>query len=597
MFSPLSAARRNSRADGLYRVTGEIPPHLEGWTLPPGWSWGSEGLQGEHRHYQEVIDVLGRSLSLVSVADAEHAAWLGAEARHLAHRNHPAIPTTYHYWTAAGESPRGPGYLRRWIAGETVGAKLGRTGADDVRSVLRLMREVGSVIAYLHDVGAVHGALSLDNIWMTPTGRIWLLGWQWALPRPDIPASLHPDFDWMPVPPEWRDCGWKPTSQSDQWQLAAVCFTALTGEPPPAEGVPPVSLLRPDCPAGVAQVLERALDPEPENRFSNVASMLRALDRIAGTQGLYVAVTKEMVSGRAPESDEARLRWALGDDYDVLARLGAGTFGSVWRVRDLSLGREVALKLLHPHIARDASAVARFRREARLAAQLAHPAIVPIYDWDGRGDITWYTMELAESGSVADLIDRSGPRPLTEIAPQVDLVLSGLSAAHSVGIVHRDLKPENILIDRYRRWRIADFGIAQAGGEEMSGTTGTPAFAAPEQLLGEAQEPGTDCFSLAAIVAYVLTGEPPFGDRDGREILARQLASGADLREFPYPVADWLRVGLAPDPQERFADAVAMQRAWRGAIDAVFAEGRELPWWRRWFVTDSSAPVWTDQLS
>jgi hypothetical protein len=98
-------------------------------------------------------------------------------------------------------------------------------------------------------------------------------------------------------------------------------------------------------------------------------------------------------------------------------------------------------------------------------------------------------------------------------------------------------------------------------------------------------------------VAFVLTGEPPFGDRDGLEILAMQLASGADLREFPYPVADWLRVGLAPDPADRFADALAMQRSWRGAIDAVFAEGRELPWWRRWFVTDSSAPVWTDQLS
>ena len=102
------------------------------------------------------------------------------------------------------------------------------------------------------------------------------------------------------------------------------------------------------------------------------------------------------------------------------ARSGKGTFGTVWRVRDLSLEREVALKMLHPNVASDESAVARFRREARLAAQLAHPAIVPIYDWDSRGDVSWYTMELAEGGSVADLITRNGPRPFAEIAPQVD---------------------------------------------------------------------------------------------------------------------------------------------------------------------------------
>jgi eukaryotic-like serine/threonine-protein kinase len=401
----------------------------------------------------------------------------------------------------------------------------------------------------------------------------------------------------LPIPAEWRDGVWRATPGSDQWQLAAVCFTALTGEPPPAEEIPPVALLRPDCPAGVAQVIEQALDPKPERRFPSISSMLRALDRIAGTQGLYVAVAKDFVAGQPPESDEARLRWALGDDYDVLARLGSGSFGSVWRVRDLALGREVALKLLHPRVARDESAIGRFRREARLAAQLAHPAIVPIYDWDVRGDISWYTMELAESGSVADLLQRSGPRALAEIAPQVDLVLSGLSAAHSVGIIHRDLKPENILIDRYRRWRIADFGIAQAGGEETGGTTGTPAFAAPEQLLGESQDAATDCFSLAAIVAYVLTGSAPFGEADAREILARQLSHGADLSGFPPPLAAWLDRGLTPDPEKRYPDAVAMQRAWRDAVDAVFVEGRQLPWWRRWFATDSSAPVWTDQLS
>src|SRR6185295_7888245 len=190
--------------------------------------------------------------------------------------------------------------------------------------------------------------------------------------------------------------------------------------------------------------------------------------------------------------------------------------------------------------------------------QLAHPAIVPIFDWDSRGDVAWYTMELAESGSVADLIASAGPRTLVEIAPQVDFILSGLSAAHSIGIIHRDLKPENVLIDRYRRWRLADFGIANVTGEETAGAAGTPAFAPPEQLLGETQDAAADCFSLAAIVAFAMTGAAPFGEQDSKAILARELRGDVDLTSYQPEIADWLRRGLASSPEDRFEDATAM---------------------------------------
>jgi eukaryotic-like serine/threonine-protein kinase len=572
-----------------HQVTHTLPRHLSEWQLPHGWSWGNEGVFGEHRHYQEVIDALGRSLSLVSVADPGHAAWLGAEARNLAHLNHPVMPTTYHYWIAAATPPRGPGYLRRWLQGETLGGRLRRAGVDGVSTAIRVLREVGSALAYLHDGGSVHGAVSPNSVWLMPMGRIWLLGWQWTLPRIDIPDGHAPDFRWTPRAPEW-ETDWVPTRASDQWQLAAVCFAALSGEMPPSREVPPVQLVCPDCPQSLATILERALEPEPDARFPSISWMVRALDRVIGNR------TPTFVSADVPqsfqsESEETRLRWLLADDYEVLSRLGAGSFGSVWRVRDLSLGREVALKLLHPHVARDHRAVSRFRREARLAAQLAHPAIVPIYDRDSRGSLSWYTMELAEGGSVADLVARAGPRPLAEIAPQVDFALSGLVAAHSVGIIHRDLKPENILIDRYQRWRITDFGIANAAGEDQSGTTGTPAFAAPEQLLGEAQDSAADCFSLAAIVAFTLSGAPPFGDRDGRAILARQLAGELDLSEYPPPLAAWLRRSLAPTAAERFPDAAAMQEAWREAAVAVLDDNRRVPWWRRWFASDVPATL------
>jgi serine/threonine-protein kinase len=573
------------------RITYQLPPHLQGWQLPPDWRWGGQGILDDYRHYQEVVDALGRSLSLVSAPDPGHASWLQLEARYLGHRSHPNIATTYHFWTANDTVRRGPGYLRRWIAGEPVGAHVRRLGPESVPYVLQMLRAVGSTVAYLHDSGIAHGALSPESVYVSPLGRIWVLRWQWALPRGELPAGLSPDRRTLPVPPEWVGRPWAPTPESDQWQLGAICFLGLTGELPPESGdIPPIQLVRPDCPHGVAAALDQALAEEPGARHRSVATLLRKIERMSGTRAVLVAggITGGDGAEGVPETEEGRLRWATGDDYDVLAKLGRGTFGSVWRVRDLSLEREVALKMLHPQVASDEDAVTRFRREARLAAQLAHPAIVPIYDWDSRVDVSWYTMELAEGGSVAVLIARSGARPLVEVAPQIDLVLEALAAAHANGIVHRDLKPENILIDRYRRWRITDFGIAKITGEELlSSTTGTPAFAAPEQLLGETQGPPVDCWAVAAIVYFVLTGAPPFAGRTGTHILAQQLGGRLDLDAFDDPLAVWMRRGLARDPENRFADASEMQGAWRAMIEEIerAADGaREpvgRPWWRR----------------
>jgi eukaryotic-like serine/threonine-protein kinase len=206
--------------------------------------------------------------------------------------------------------------------------------------------------------------------------------------------------------------------------------------------------------------------------------------------------------------------------------------------------------------------------------------------------VAWYTMELAESGSVAELVARAGARPLAEVAPQIDNVLSGLAAAHSVGIVHRDLKPENILIDRYRRWRIADFGIANPTGEEATGASGTPAFSPPEQLLGEPQDATADCFSLAAIAAFALTGTPPFGEADGKTILARELSGMLDLTPYAPEIAAWMECGLAADPEARFSDAASMQESWRIAAGAVLERERRVPWWRRIFGGEEGSEGW-----
>lgn len=583
MTAPRTAARQR-------RVirSPSLPQHIAGWELPPGWRWGSEGNARDYRHYQEVVDGLGRSLSLVTAPDPAHHRWLHAEAVKLAHRSHPSIPTTYHYWTALRD--RGPGYLRRWVSGETVGSHFERLGAADVPYVLRVLRGAGSTLAYVHDLRSVHGALTADTLWTTPTGRLWMLEWQWAVDREDIPSGLRPDLHAYPRPPEWDDGVWSPTAESDQWQLAAICFTMLTGEAPPPHDTPPVKLLRPETPESVALAIDRALLPEPAERFPSMAAMIRAAERGYAGQGPSGTVRSRPRDGigDSVDQDERQVRDAVGDDYEILSKLGSGTFGTVWRARDLALEREVALKVLHPQVARDGEAVAAFWREARLAAQLAHPAIVPIYDWDGKAGMSWYTMELAEGGSVAQLVARRGARSVSDIASQVELILDGLGAAHSIGVVHRDLKPENILIDRYERWRLTDFGIANATGEEVSTLAGTLGFSAPEQLLGEPQGAAVDYFALAAIVAYTLSGELPFPGGDPQEIVAMQLGERVDLSSLPVAIADWVQTGLAPAPSDRFPDAITMRSAWQMAVADTLKRERARRWWRSLLPTPAS---------
>jgi serine/threonine-protein kinase len=580
------SAQKRTPAEGIR--TSHLPPHIASWQLPPGWAWGPSGLYGDERHYQQIKDGLGRSLALVTAPNPSHHAWLYSEAKHLAHRSHPNIPTTYHYWVAEREPRRGPGYLRRWVTGETVRSHMERLGTVEIPYVMQVVRGVGSTISYLHDSGTTHGALTVDTVWLAATGRLWLLEWQWAVPREDIPRGMRPrhpggmaEESRLPtaLPPEWSNGEWKPTTSSDQWQLASICFTALTGEDPPAADIPPVSWLRPETPASLATAIDRALSPDPAARFPSIAAFLRIADASYLTRGALVPIA-DPESLAANQTAEDRIRYAIGDDYEVLSPIGAGSFGDVWRARDLTLEREVALKVLHPQVAADARAVAAFWTEAKLAAQLAHPAIVPIYDWDSKGDLSWYTMELADEGSVASLVERSGPRSLDEIAPQIESRLDGLVAAHAIGIVHRDLKPENILIDRYGRWRMTDFGIANATGEDVTGTTGTPAFAAPEQLLGEPQNASVDCFALAAIVVFALCGQPPFGDGDARTILSRQLSGGPDLSRFAPPLADWLRKGMAQSPDDRFRDAQEMKEEWRSMVKRMRRRERAA-WWRR----------------
>ncbi len=280
-------------------------------------------------------------------------------------------------------------------------------------------------------------------------------------------------------------------------------------------------------------------------------------------------------------AEEALDRPAELGPYVLLGVLGRGGMATVYRARDARLGREVALKLLLPHLRRDRSALMRFGQEARAVAKLRHEGIVSIFDVAAEDAPEPYlVVELVRGTSLREVLREAPPLP-AEIAGELVLeVLLALDHAHAAGIVHRDIKPENVLIDRDTRSvqgaraKLADFGIAKIVGQQTVTNTGelvgSPAYMAPEQLEGAPCDARTDLFALGVLFYECVTGRRPF-EGDGAAQVIRKIVAGtftpAEMLE-PRVGARWSQViakALAHAPEDRYPSARAM-------IDAVRAE-------------------------
>jgi serine/threonine-protein kinase len=372
--------------------------------------------------------------------------------------------------------------------------------------------------------------------------------------------------------PEVRD-GTAGDPLSDVYTAGGILYYAITGQEPPLDtrSVRPPTALRPNCPRALERVILRALQPVADDRYLTAAEMLEDFASEAGTFETPVVTPIAGVPALLDEEDrvrwEKRLRRALGDDYELLVQLGRGGFGRVYRVRDLHLEREVALKVLHPLLTQEPAVVERFRREAQLAARLNHPNIVNIYDIAGRSGLIWYTMELIQGPSLAQLVDREGPLPLEKVLRLLREALSALAHAHGSGLVHRDIKPENMLLEPDGSLRITDFGLALAlrGAGKYGGATsqsGTPQFASPEQLLGERVDQRSDLYSLGAVAYYALLGTAPFPGITPEQVLARQTTN-------QFPVTTGLRDDVPAELWE------VLDRALRAEVDARYPSAAE----------------------
>ena len=278
---------------------------------------------------------------------------------------------------------------------------------------------------------------------------------------------------------------------------------------------------------------------------------------------------------------------ALAGRYSIDRELGRGGMGVVFLAREVHLDRLVAIKLLPPGKAQQPALRERFLQEARLAAKLSHPHIIPIHAVDETSGFVYYVMSYVDGETLAQRVRARGPLSASEGARVLREVAWALGYAHRQGLVHRDVKPDNILLESASgRALVADFGIAAAAGTGTSdGVSGTPEFMSPEQVLGGEIDARSDLYGLGATAFFAFSGRLPFEGRTATEILARQVTEPAPALAsagivVPRKLAHLVDRCLAKDPAQRpqSADALAEQ------LGVALEQRRELPAALRVFV-------------
>jgi serine/threonine protein kinase len=342
----------------------------------------------------------------------------------------------------------------------------------------------------------------------------------------------------------------------------------------------------------------------------NCQNPLRDTNRFCTACGSMITRAKRPASDNSetfrthydPASEETVVRSdrligrLLDSKYEILARLGEGGMGTVYRARRLHIGDEVAVKILHSRFVAEKDGLERFRREARAAAMLHHPNVVTIHDFGesvGAAAPAFMVMELISGTSLRGLLRREGRLSVVYAVRLMSQICAGVAAAHRQNIIHRDLKPDNILIpsasdeEEYGMAKVVDFGIAKLRDLAATHTLtltgdviGTPYYMSPEQCRGESLDARSDVYSLGAMLYEMLAGVRPFISHTPTAVVAKQLTEPpppfpASLAIPPALEAAIMRA-LAKDANARQADASVFSRDIKAALEqsATFAGGR-----------------------
>jgi len=271
------------------------------------------------------------------------------------------------------------------------------------------------------------------------------------------------------------------------------------------------------------------------------------------------------------QSELTRIAGALDPDFRILGELGRGGMGVVYLAVDVNLDREVAIKVLPPYLAREPGVRDRFLREARTAAKLTHPNIVPVYRADEMGGVVFFVMRHVDGESLADRLAASRTLSPLEVTRVLKPVALALDYAHGRGVIHRDIKPENILLERGSDTPVVtDFGIARLMESAPQTATGqilgTVLYMSPEQVMAERVDGRSDVYSLGVVGYKALTATLPFENRTATAVLVDRVTRDAPKvrsvgPDVPEPLATVIDRCLAREADARYQTAAALAAA------------------------------------
>ena len=504
---------------------------------------------------------------------------------------HPGIVVPY----ASGKAPGGaPFYAMELIEGETLEEAIHRETPleERVQWVLDLTRAV----VHAHARGVIHRDLKPQNALVARGGRARLLDFGIAKALEGL-GSFTATGERLGTPcymaPEQVEDSKRVDERTDVYGLGAILYEALTRERP-FEGASALEVMKRVVQAPLVAPAARVKDLPPElDLLCRRALAKDPADRPPGAEALARELAAWLAAQPRPERPDPLVGRVVAGKYRLAGKLGSGGFGSVFRARQ-SLpqaggpevdGREVALKLLHPHLARDPDVRARFLREVAASQAFVHKSAVQVRDYGQDADGSLYlTMDLCPGETLARRLRREERLPPGEVAAIGVQVLDALAEAHAAGIVHRDLKPENLMVSQERgelAVKILDFGIAKALSgltsapeDEVTGShltapgtaVGTLRYMSPEQAAGDAVDGRSDLYSLATVLWECLAGRLPFEAASAQKYLWKLATEpapslGRFVPEAPAGLIEALDRGLEKRPERRHADARAFQRA------------------------------------